>query len=425
MAKTQSFKGDLATGRARIFYGWYIAAGAFAGLIFSMGIRSAFGPFLLPMIDDLDLSRTMVSLVVAASMVVYAVALPLTGRIVDAGAGRRLLIGGALLVAVGLYFTARAESWQELLFWYGFTAALGFAATGHVVFQAILNQWFVRRRGAVLSLLSAAAMGGMGLMTPAAAMLVEEIGWRGANLALATAILVVILPVTFWIIRDRPEEMGLAPDGDALQPQVRPQSGDTEKLGTVPLTGAIMTAPFWMLSGGYFSCGFSMNLLGTHGVPMLIDHGFSPLTASGVLGIIGMVGIIGSIGIGIASDRFGRSPFLALIYLVRAVGFVLLLLARTPIELYLLASLAGLVWVGSSAMTSALTADIFGRHSTGTLFGWIYLTHQVGGAAGVYLGGWAYDRLATHAVAFGVCAALLVVGSFVSYRIPQKAKVAG
>jgi MFS family permease len=175
-----------------------------------------------------------------------------------------------------------------------------------------------------------------------------------------------------------------------------------------------------MLAGGYFSCGFSMNLLGTHGVPMLVDHGFSPLTASSVLGIIGIVGIMGSIGIGIASDRFGRSRFLALIYMVRAVGFVLLVLARTPFELYVLASVAGLVWVGSAAMTSALTADIFGRQSIGTLFGWLYLGHQVGGAAGAYLGGWAYDQLATHTVAFGVCAILLVLGSVASYRIPQK-----
>lgn len=421
MAKRQAFIGKPSPGRARIFYGWYIAASAFAGLTLSMGIRSAFGPFLLPMIDDLGLSRTTISLVVALSMVVYAVALPLTGRVVDAGAGRHLLIGGALLVAVGLYFTARAESWHGLLLWYGFTAALGFAATGHVVFQAILNQWFVRRRGAVLSLLSAAAMGGMGLMTPAAAMLVEQFGWRGTNLALATAILAVILPVTFWIIRDRPEEMGLAPDGDPLQPHTRPQTGDVENPGCMPLKGAIITAPFWMLAGGYFSCGFSMNLLGTHGVPMLVDHGFSPLTASSVLGIIGIVGIIGSIGIGIASDRFGRSRFLALIYMVRAVGFVLLLLARTRFELYVLASVAGLVWVGSAAMTSALTADIFGRQSIGTLFGWLYLGHQVGGAAGAYLGGWAYDQLATHTVAFGACAALLVLGSLVSYRIPEKA----
>lgn len=416
-----------------IFYGWYIAGGAFLVLILSMGLRSAFGPFLLPIIDDIGLSRAVVSLVVAASMLLYALALPLTGRIVDAGRARPLLAAGTLLTAAGLYFTGRAQSWSALLLWYGFAAALGFAATGHVVFQAILNQWFIRRRGAVLSLLSAAAMGGMGLMTLAAAVLVERFGWRDSHTVLAIIVLAVILPLTLWVIRGRPEDLGLRPDGDL------PSSPASGPLGSgelrtaalsvgherrIPLLEAIQTIPFWMLAGSYFSCGFSMNLLGTHGVPMLIDHGFSPLVASAALGVIGIVGIMGAVGMGIASDRFGRSGFLALIYFVRALGFLLLLLARTPFQLYLLASLAGLVWVGSAAMTSALTADIFGRQSTGTLFGWIYLSHQTGAAAGTYLGGWAYDQLATHAVAFGTCAVLLVLAALISYRIPQRALAA-
>jgi len=122
----------------RLYYGWYIAVAAFVALILSMGTRSAFGPFLLPMSEAIAVSRTMLSLVVAVSMLVFAVSLPIAGRLVDAGGGRPVLIGGTVLLAAALYRTGRAVTFEELLFWYGLVAAIGFAATGHVTFQAIL-----------------------------------------------------------------------------------------------------------------------------------------------------------------------------------------------------------------------------------------------------------------------------------------------
>jgi MFS family permease len=402
----------------RVYYGWYIAGAAFFALIFSMGTRSAFGPFLLPMAETLGVSRTMLSLVVAVSMLVFAVSLPIAGRLVDTRGGRPVLIGGTVLLAAALYRTGRSVSFGELLFWYALVAAIGFAATGHVVFQAILNQWFVKRRGAVLSLLSAGAMGAIGLMTPASALLIDFFGWRLAYAVLALAVLLVILPAALWIIRERPEELGLLPDGDPVVASRLSSTANIEASGA-SLWEACRTRPFWLLAGGYFACGFSMNLLSTHGVPMLVDHGFSYMEASSALGVLGLVGIAGSVGLGVASDYMGRKSMLALIYLVRALGFLLLVSASTPIQLFALGGLAGLVWVGSSAMTSALAADLYGRVSIGTIFGWIYFVHQVGAAVGAYLGGAAYDWLGTHVVAFGVSAVVLVIAALLSYQIPE------
>lgn len=404
-----------------IFYGWIIAAAAFFGLILSMGGRSAFGPFFLPMASETGLSRTALSAGVAASMLVFAVMSPIVGRLADAWGGRRLLMGGALLLAAALYGTGRATSGGEFFFWYALAAAIGFAATGQVTFQALLNQWFVKRRGAVLSLLSAGAMGGMGLMTPASALLIDLYGWRSAYALLALAVFLAIFPAALWLIRDRPEEMGLRPDGDpAAAPEASASGGITA--GGASFREACRTRSFWLLAGGFFTCGFSMNLLATHGVPMLVDHGFSPIVASSALGILGVIGILGSISLGVASDYLGRKNMLALIYLVRAAGFLLFLFAQTPLQLYLFGGLAGLAWVGSAAMTSALIADLYGRHSIGTIYGWIYFIHQLGAAASAYLGGWAYDGLGSYSVSFIVTAALLALASLLSFFIPESGR---
>jgi MFS family permease len=404
----------------RIYYGWYIAAAAFFSLILSMGARSAFGPFLLPMASEASFSRTMLSAGVAVSMLVFAAGSPIVGKLVDAWGGRRVLMGGAAVLSAALYATGRATTAGEFFFWYGLAAAAGFVATGHVTFQALLNQWFVKRRGAVLSLLSAGAVGGIGLMTPASALLIDFLGWRGAYTALAVATFLVIFPSALWIVRDRPEEMGLLPDGDPIGTGgVDAAREGVKAIESVTLRDACRTKSFWLLAGGYFTCGFSMNLLSTHGVPMLVDHGFSPLEASSALGILGLVGILGSIGLGVASDYLGRKNMLALIYFVRAAGFLLLLMGNSPIQLYLLGGLAGLVWVGSAAMTSALIADLYGRVSTGTIFGWVNFVHQIGAAAGAYLGGWAYDASGTYLLAFVITAGLLVFASWLSYRIPE------
>lgn len=409
----------LSTRNGGIYYGWYIAAAAFFGLILSMGGRSAFGPFFLPMASATGLSRTMLSAGVALSMLVFALSSPIVGKLADVWGGRRVIMGGTLLLSAALLGTGRVTTSGEFFFWYGLVAAIGFAATGQVTFQALLNQWFIKRRGAVLSLLSAGAMGGIGLMTPASALLIDYFGWRSAYTILALAIFLVVFPAAVWIVRDRPEEMGLLPDGDPEGASRAAPKESGEPVKRVSLWDAGRTQSFWLLAGGYFTCGFSMNLLSTHGVPMLVDRGFSPMEASMALGILGLVGILGSVGLGVASDHLGRKNMLALIYFVRAGGFLLLLVASSPIQLYLLGGLAGLAWVGSAAMTSALIADLYGRLSTGTLFGWIYFVHQIGAAASAYLGGWAYDRLGAYSVAFVITAGLLVFASLLSVRVRE------
>ena len=143
--------------------------------------------------------------------------------------------------------------------------------------------------------------------------------------------------------------------------------------------------PFWQIALGLFACGFSMNLLGTHGMPMLMDHGFDASTSALGIGLIGLVAIFSTLVLGRLSDQLERRNILAVI-IARGLGFFALVMVGTHWELYLAASVGGIVWAGSIALSSAILADVYGVRLVGLL------GHQVGGMISSWLGGWAFER---------------------------------
>jgi MFS family permease len=186
---------------------------------------------------------------------------------------------------------------------------------------------------------------------------------------------------------------------------------------------AVRTVPFLQVCFGLFACGFSMNLLGTHGMPMLMDHGFDATTSSLGIGLIGLVAIFSTLVLGRLSDSVPRRNILAAIYFVRGLGFFALLVVGTHWELYAATSIGGLVWAGSVAMSSAILADVYGVRLVGILYGWAYVGHQVGGFISSWLGGWGYETFGTHWVAFGAAGVLLIAAAAVSLRLPHRTLV--
>ena len=163
-----------------------------------------------------------------------------------------------------------------------------------------------------------------------------------------------------------------------------------------------------------------MNLIGTHGMPMLMDHGFDSTTSSFGIGLIGLVAIFSTLILGRLSDTLPRRYILSTIYLIRGLGFFALLVVGTHDELYLTAAIGGLVWAGSIATSSAILADLYGIRLVGILYGWSYLSHQVGAMVSSWLGGWAYEAYGTHWIAFGTSGALLLMAAGLSLTLPRK-----
>ena len=405
--------------RGRVFYGWWVTI-AFAVMVFlSTGVRFSVGPFLKPIVADFGTDRATYSFVVAVSLFLYGVFMPFVGKAVERWGARPVATLGTVIVGASLAATGLVTRLWQLGLVYGVLLSLGLSATGHVVGSAVIARWFTRCRATALSVLGAASMAGMSLLVPVSMWLVLTVGWRAAYGLLGLTAIVVLLPLSLWVVRESPESMGLTPDGAAAEP-----SGSRADAPERTAMGDAMRAwPFWQLCGGMYTCGFSMSLLSAHGVPMLTDHGYHPMLASWAMGILGASSFAGAMGLGALADRIGRRPVLAWLYGTRAILFAAMFLVHdSPGGLLVIATLGGTSMSGTLAMTSALTADVFGRLSVGSIFGTIFVVHQGGAALGSWLGGLLFEATGGYGVPFAIASVQLLAAAAVSLTIDERAR---
>ena len=395
------------------YFGWNIVAAATIATLLTVGMRMCIGPFFLPIARDMGLSRSLLSAIVAIGMLCYGIGMPLAGHLAGTRGTRFVLSLGTSMVIVATAWTALARDAIDLLLAFGVLLSLGLSFTSPVAFAPVLSRWFKRQRGMAMFFLSTGSMSGIAILTPAFAYAIGAVGWRYTLLGFAAVFAVLMLPMIWFVIRDdAPAHADLLP-----VPAARPSGPATSAAG-MSWREAVRTGPFWKVALGLFTCGYSMNLLGTHGVPMLMDHGFDPMTSSFGLGLIGLVAIFSTLVLGRLSDRLPRKNILAAIYLVRGLGFFALLMVGTHLELYAAATIGGIAWAGSIALSSAILADTYGIRSVGILYGWTYLGHQVGAMISSWLGGWAYEAYGSHWIAFGSAGMLLLAAAAISLRLP-------
>ncbi|MDQ8030959.1 MFS transporter [Bordetella genomosp. 1] len=410
--------GDGSAGRW--YFGWNIVAAATVLTMLTVGLRMGIGPFFLPMAHDLGFSRSELATIVAVGMLCYGLAMPLAGYLVSVRGTRFVLVTGTLIVVLSILWTITATSLAGFMLAFGIALSVGLAFTSPVALTPVLSRWFTRQRGMALFFLSTGSMAGIALMTPTLTFAIELAGWRPTLIGFAALFALITLPTAFLVIRDQ-----APPHTDLLPDQIA--SGTTggqraaAPLAQAGVRGALRTRPFWGIMIGLFACGFSMNLLGTHGMPMLMDHGFDAHTSALGIGLIGLVAIFSTLVLGRLSDILPRRNILAVIYAVRGLGFFALVMVGAHWELYTAAAVGGIVWAGSIALSSAILADVYGVKLVGVLYGLTYLGHQVGGTISSWLGGWAFDVFGTHWIAFGSAGVLLVAAALVSLRLPDRA----
>ena len=396
-----------------IFYGWWVVAAFSVSTFISTGIRHAVGPFLKPIVADLGLDRASFSAVIALSLLLYGVFMPLAGMMLDRFSVRVVTAAGSVLLIASLILTAFVRNFWEFALVYGVLVPIGLAGTGPVIASGVVARWFSKRRGTALSVLGSASMTGMSLLVPAVTWLILTTGWRMTYVWISGLIVLIVLPLCLLVLRDSPESMGLTADGEPLPPGTTAPA-----IKRVTAGEAVQTLAFWQLAGSFFTCGFSMSLLSAHGIPMLTDHGYTPMFASWAMGILGGSAIGFTVMLGVLSDRFGRRPVLSGIYAGRILIFSGLFLIRdNPAAIIAVAIAGGITLAGTGSMTSALTADIYGRFSVSSVFGLIFLVHQVGSAIGSSLAGLLFETTGGYGAAFVLACSFLFVAAIVSLRI--------
>lgn len=402
------------------YAGWNIVAAATAITLLTVGLRLGIGPFFLPMAQDLGFSRSLLAGIVGVGMLCYGLAMPVAGWLV-ARIGTRavLLLGTAIVVAASLW-TGQARTPLTFGLSFGVLLSVGLGFTSPVALTPVLSRWFTRQRGMALFYLSTGSMAGMAVMTPLSMQAIGRFGWQHSLLGLAAVFAAVTVPAALFVVRD-----DAPPHTDLLPEQVAAlRAAPAVPAAALSFGQAVATWPFWQICLGLFACGFSMNLLGTHGVPMLMDHGFDAGTSAMGIGTIGLVAIGGTLVLGKVADRLPRRWMLATIYGVRGLGFFALLAVGTHLELYGAAAIGGLVWAGSIALSSAILADVYGVRLVGVLYGWAYVSHQLGATVSSWLGGWGFDTFGSHTLAFGGAGVLLLMAAGVSMRLPAGIKPA-
>nr|WP_314626678.1 MFS transporter [uncultured Noviherbaspirillum sp.] len=400
----------------RWYFGWTIVAAATLLTLLTVGMRLGIGPFFLPMVNDLGFSRSLLAGIVAVGMLCYGLAMPLAGYLVGRYSTRLVLMLGTGIVLLSTLATVTVRSPLAFMLAFGVFMSVGLAFTSPVALTPVISRWFNRQRGMALFFLSTGSMAGMAIMTPVLTLAIESFGWRQTLLGFAAVFAVVTVPAALFIVRDdAPPHADLLPGQIAALPKAAAGIDDSLRFAD-----AIRTAPFWMIFAGLFVCGFSMNLLGTHGMPMLMDHGFDATTSSLGIGLIGLVAIVGTQLLGRVADKLQRRNILALIYAIRGLGFFALMVVGTHWELYGTATIGGLVWAGSIALSSAILADVYGVRLVGILYGWAYLGHQLGATLSSWLGGWGYEVFGSHWPAFGSAGVLLLAAAALSLQLPRK-----
>jgi predicted MFS family arabinose efflux permease len=288
----------------------------------------------------------------------------------------------------------------------------------------VATRWFERHRGLVLGINGAGMAAGQLVVLPLAMALVAFLGWRTAFLALGAGLVVLVVPLTAALVRNDPRERGLLAYG-ATEP-ARPMTAAQEAAERTPVSEAVRTWPFLLLCGSFWVCGYTtFGVILAHFIPHATDHGFEPRHAAEALGIMGAMNIVGTIGSGWLCDRLGPKVPLALYYLFRGVSLFFLPFVTTVPGLFAFAALFGLNFISTVPATTTLTARIYGRYSVGELSGWIFASHQLGGAIGSIASGWLFDTRGDYTLAFYTAGAWALIATVMVLAIRDEPLVRG
>ena len=393
--------------RLPFFYGWIIIAVTFITMAIGVNARTAFSLFFPPIIDEFGWERGVTAGAFSFGFVVSAVVSPLIGRLMDRLGPRSVMELGVALMAGGLLLAPLTTQPWHLYSTIGVLVGAGSICLGYSGQSLFLPNWFIRRRGLAIGLAFAGVGIGSVTLLPWAQWMIDHSGWRSACTAIGLVVLVVLAPINL-LLRKRPEDLGLRPDGDAAASaaSVKQVSNivDPDWAGIDWTLGrALRTARFWWLAIGYAGGLYIWYAVQVHQTRYLLDIGFSPSVAVWALGAVSLLGIPGQILLGHVSDRVGREW----IWSASCAGFAicfaaLIALARYPTLplVYLMVVSQGALGYGLTSIMGAVVVEIFQGKHYGSIFGTIMVAALAGGAAGPLITGLLHDLWGNYTLAF-------------------------
>ena len=367
------------------YYGWFVISLCFLTTLTSAGVRSSPSVLIHPLEAEFGWSRTLIASAVSMNLLLFGIAAPLSGVLIDRFGPRKVMMGSLALLIAGVSGTiVMTQFWQFFLVW-GVIVGLGAGGVGSVLTATVGNRWFIARRGLALGILGSASSTGQIIFLPLFMAMITYAGWRLGSMALII-VAIVLLPLIFLFMRDDPSDVGLEPYG-AGDPKISSNTGAASLRGmsaknaTITAREIIGHPTFWLLAGSFFVCGGTANgLIGMHLIPHEIEIGIPQIAAASLLGIMGGLNMVGTIFSGWMVDRVRANRWLALVYAMRGVSLLILPFVKDFSGLVVFAIIYGLDWFATVPPSMAITADTFGRQNVGKVYGWIFMSHQIGAA---------------------------------------------
>lgn len=342
----------------------------------AMGLRNAFGLFLAPMTAEYGWTASGFAFAIALQVLLNGAFQPLCGQFADRLGGRLVVICGAAAYALGILGMALSGNLAAFTFFGGVLMGFAVSAAGMPVIVASLTRLLPEeQRGRAVGLGTAGSSFGQFLVVPLVGLGIAGLGWEATLWLMAGAALLMVplaLPLT-----DRPAAR---------------QAGQAEETARQALRRALRTPSFWFLFFGFFVCGLHVSFLTVH-LPGFVHACGLPVTVgAGAISLIGLFNIAGSLAAGELAQRWRRRELLVMIYAARGVLIAWLMVApKTTETILIFAALMGLLYLSTVPPTVALVARNFGTRWLATIFGMVFLGHQIGGFTGAFLGGLTLD----------------------------------
>lgn len=401
--------------RPKVFYGWWVALTAALGLFLNTAtiIVFSFGLFAKAMGQEFHGGRARISLAFTIHNLTAALFVPLAGRLVDRYGPRKVLLPFTAvfgLILISSWFLS-AAIWQLYVFYFALGVVSGGA--GAMSYTDVVSHWFDRHRGLAISVM----MLGMGLgaiVIPSVAQrLVAGLGWRLAYTVFGCSVMLIPLPVVAAFLKERPESIGLLPDG-AVEANVSTPAAASD-VG-LALHEAVRTSEFWTMVCSLFLVTASVHACFIHLPAILTDRGSSAQLAAFASSLFGVGLFLGRVGCGYLLDQFFAPRVAAVLFTAVAIGIAFLGLGHAVWTACVAAVLVGLGIGAEVDIISYLTSRYFGLRSYGAIFGWIWAVFGVSGGLGAYLMGFGFDKTGSYvAPLIGFfCAAVLAMLLIVS-----------
>lgn len=361
--------------------GVLIACGVICAAL-AMGLRQSFGLFLAPMTAANAWSASGFAFAIALQVLINGFTQPVWGQIADRYGARKVIMAGALLQLVGITGMALSDNLGTFTFFAGIVMGFAVSAAGMPVIMASLTRLLPEsQRGRATGLGTAGSSFGQFLVVPLVQFGISGFGWYTALLLVAAASLLMI-PLALPL-NDRPA----APVPGAAAQQT---AGEALRL-------ALRTPTFWYLCCGFFVCGLHVSFMAIHMPGFVASCHLPAVVGAGAISLIGLFNIAGSLGAGELSTRWKRRELLVAIFALRGVVMAIFFVSeKTTASVLIFAAVMGILWLSTVPPTVALCARNFGTRWLATIFGLVFLSHQIGGFTGAWLGGVVFDRTGSY-----------------------------